>query len=336
MTLNPIQKYIFRKVKWYIATLFVALSLNFILPRLGSSSPINTVLSKKQNRMSDEQYKIVKDFHIQKFNLDKPIYIQFFKYLTRVLKFDLGESFIHEKKVWLIIKEALPWSLSLQLLSIFFGYLLGNILGVTAAYKKGIYDKILYPISLFLMSIPYFCLGIVFVYFLGIKSRFFPAMGGYSFDMNPGLNLSFFMSLIYHFTLPFLTLVFVLMGGQAISMRSMAINELGSGYVKYSKALGAKDNQIIKYVFKNAILPQLSNLALALGFAIGGSLLTEIVFSYPGLGSVLYSAIKESDYPVIQAGTLIITLIMLTMNLSVDILIGCIDPRVRAAQESEE
>lgn len=286
--------------------------------------------------MSDEQYEVVKALYTQKFDLDKPLYIQFSRYLIKILKFDLGKSFVRDKKVWTIIKEALPWSLALQLLSILFGYMLGNILGVAAAYKRGVYDKVLYPISLFLMSIPYFCLGIILVYFLGIKSQFFPAMGGYSFDLNPGLNFAFLNSLIYHFVLPFLTLVFVLMGGQAIGMRSMAIYELDSGYVKYSKALGAKDSQIIKYVFKNAMLPQLTSLALALGFAIGGSLLIEIVFSYPGLGSVLYSAITESDYPVIQAGTLIITVIMLTMNLSVDILIGFIDPRVRAAQESEE
>lgn len=335
MSLSPINKYLLRKVKWYVATLFVALTLNFVLPRIGPSSPIDTVLAKSKVRMTDEQFNIVQAYYAEKYDLDKPVILQYLLYVVRTLKMDLGESIIHKRPVWDILKEALPWTLALQILSIFSGYLLGNILGVAAAYKRGVYDRLLYPTSMFLMSIPYFCLGIIFVYYLGIKVQLFPAMGGYAFDLNPGLNFRFIGSLIYHFILPYTTLTLVLMGGQAIGMRSMAIYELGAGYVKYCKALGAKDWQIVKYVFKNAMLPQLTNLAMALGFAIGGSLLTEIVFSYPGIGMKLYTAIRESDYPVIQAGTLIVAITMLTMNLSVDLLLGFFDPRVRAAQENE-
>lgn len=335
MSLSPIKKYLFRKVKWYIATLFVALSLNFILPRIGSSSPVDTVLSKSKLRMTDEQYNKVKAYYVEKFDLDKPVLVQYMLYILKTITLDMGESFVHKKPVWKMLKEALPWTIALQLLSIISGYVLGNILGATAAYKRGVYDKVFYPTSLFLMSIPYFCLGIILVYYLGIKTQVFPAMGGYAFDLNPGINLRFFGSVIYHFILPYSTLTLVLMGGQAIGMRSMAIYELGSGYVKYSKALGARDSQIIKYVFKNAMLPQLTNLALTLGFAIGGSLLTEIVFSYPGIGMTLYNAIIENDYPVLQAGAIIVTATMLTMNLFVDFFIGILDPRVRAAQEKD-
>lgn len=333
MSFSPLQKYIARKVKWYVVTLFVAISLIFILPQLTPSDPIETVLAKNKVRMTEEQYSIVEKYYAQKFELDKPIYMQYIKFLFKTITMDLGESFVHEKMVWSILTEALPWTLALQLLSIIFGYLLGNILGVAAAYKRGVYDKVLYPMSLFLMSIPYFCLGIIFVYFLGIKSRVFPAMGAYAFDLLPSVSFRFVGSVIYHYTLPFITITLVLMGGQAISMRSLAIYELGSGYVKYSKMLGAKDSQIVKYVFKNAMLPQLTNLALALGFAIGGSLLIEIVFSYPGLGSVLYAAVKESDYPVIQAGALLVTIIVLTMNFVVDIVAGFLDPRIKANLE---
>lgn len=335
MILNPFKKYFFKKVKWYIATLFIVITLNFLLPRIGSSNPVNTVLAQRELRLTDEQYHTAEIYYAEKFDLDKPLYIQYLNYLIKTVKLDLGESFVHDCSVWEILREAMPWTIALQLMSIISGFIFGNIIGAAAAYKRRVYDKLLYPASLFFMSIPYFCLGIILVYYLGIKMQIFPAMGGYAFDLNPGFNMKFTGSILYHFILPYTTLTLVFMGGNAISMRSMAIYELGAGYVKYAKALGAKDSQVLRYVFKNSMLPQLTNLALALGFAIGGSLLTEIVFSYPGIGMALYNAIKESDLPVIQSGVLIVTIIMLTMNLTIDLVTGIFDPRVRASQENE-
>lgn len=335
MALNPFKKYLLKKVKWYVATLFIAITLNFLLPRIGSSNPVNTVLAKRELRLTDEQYHTAEVYYAERLDLDKPLYTQYVNYLMKTLKFDLGESFIHDCSVWEILKEAIPWTVALQVMSIISGFVFGNLIGAAAAYKRSVYDKLLYPVSLFFMSIPYFCLGIILVYYLGIKMQIFPAMGGYSFNINPGFNITFIGSVLYHFILPYITLTLVLMGGNAIGMRSMAIYEMGAGYVKYAKALGAKDSQVLRYVFKNAMLPQLTNLALAIGFALGGSLLTEIVFSYPGIGVALYNAIKESDLPVIQAGILIVTIIMLTMNLSIDVLSGIFDPRVRISQEND-
>jgi peptide/nickel transport system permease protein len=342
--LSGFQRYFFKRLLWYMLTFVVAISLNFILPRLGQSNPVDTIIRKVHTPgMTSKDYKKRYEEFMVKFGLmDKngkktTIISQFFAYVGTTLKGDLGVSFAkYPKSVWDILKDALPWSLGLQVPSIVLGYILGNLLGALAAYKRGVYDKVFYPFSLFLMSVPYFCLGIILVYLFGISLEIFPANGGYAMDLIPSFSFEYFASVLYHYTLPFATMVLVFIGGQAIGMRSMAIYELGTDYVKYAKMLGVRERTIVWYVIRNAMLPQLTGLALALGFAIGGALLIEIVFSYPGVGMALYSAILEMDYPVIQAGILIVTVSLLIMNFMIDILIGLLDPRVRLAHESRE
>jgi peptide/nickel transport system permease protein len=135
-----------------------------------------------------------------------------------------------------------------------------------------------------------------------------------------------------HYFLPFISLVVVFVGGQAVGMRSMAIYELGTDYVNYARGLGVNDGRVVKYIFRNAMLPQVTGLALSLGTLVGSALITEVVFSYPGVGTLLFSAIRQNDYPIIQGITLLITIAVLTMNFLIDILYGVIDPRIRAAQ----
>jgi len=342
--LSGFQRYFFKRLGWYLLTFVVAISLNFILPRLGPSNPVDTIMHKVHTPgMTSKDYKKRYEEFMKKFGLmdsdgkKTTIISQFFTYVSTTLKGDLGVSFAkYPKTVWDIIKSALPWSLGLQIPSIVLGYLLGNLLGALAAYKRGVYDRIFYPFSLFLMSVPYFCLGIILVYIFGISTQLFPSSGGYAMNLLPTFSMEYFGSVLYHYALPFLTMVLVFVGGQAIGMRSMSIYELGTDYVKYAKMLGVKERTIIGYVIRNAMLPQLTGLALALGFAIGGALLIEIVFSYPGVGLALYTAILEMDYPVIQAGVLIVTVSLLIMNFIIDILIGLLDPRVRIAHEARE
>jgi peptide/nickel transport system permease protein len=342
--LSGFQRYFLKRLGWYLLTFVVAISLNFILPRLGPSNPVDTIMQRVHTPgMTAKDYKKRYEEFMVKFGLmDKngrktSLISQFFTYVGTTLRGDLGVSFAkYPKTVWDILKNALPWSLGLQVPSIVLGYILGNILGALAAYKRGVYDRVFYPLSLFLMSIPYFCLGIVLVYVFGIAFEIFPPSGGYAMNLLPNFSLEYFGSVLYHYTLPFATMVLVFVGGQAIGMRSMSIYELGTDYVKYAKMLGVRERTIVGYVIRNAMLPQLTGLALALGFAIGGALLIEIVFSYPGVGLALYTAILEMDYPVIQAGVLIVTVSLLVMNFMIDILIGLLDPRVRIAHESRE
>ena len=329
-------KYFGKRGGWYLATLLVAIALNFALPRFGPSNPIDTIMTKLSSPgMDSRQYLKLYDQYMKEFHLDKPLVVQFFHYLKMVLMGDLGVSFTHHPLgVSEILKKGILWTLALQLPAIILGWIIGNVLGVLAAYHRGIFDKILYPFSLFFSSIPYFCFAMVLAFLFAIQFEIFPPMGAYDLGLIPGWSWAFIGSLFSHYTLPFLSLLLILIGGQAIGMRSMAIYELGTDYVKYLKQMGTQESLIVRYIFRNAMLPQLTGLALSLGLMIGGALITEIVFSYPGLGMVLFNAIRENDYPVIQGCTLWITLGVLIANFVVDIIVGLVDPRVQLGEAS--
>lgn len=221
----------------------------------------------------------------------------------------------------------------MQLPAITLGWLLGNILGAVAAYRKGIYDKGILPLFLFFSNVPAFGMAIILLFTFAVNLKWFPTSGGYGFDLIPNFSWTFFKSILYHYQLPFWLIVFITIGGQAIGMRSMSIYELNADYVKYSRFLGIKDKKITGYVFRNAMLPQITGLAMSIGTMIGGALVAEIIFSYPGLGTTILSAIKGRDYPLISACTLIITIMVLLANLFVEILYGVIDPRIKASQQ---
>ena len=220
----------------------------------------------------------------------------------------------------------------LQFPAIIIGWLIGNTLGALAAYLKGWYDKALMPLSIFASGMPAFGMAIVLLVIFGVKLHWFPISGGYGFDMIPNFSWAFIWSVIVHYMLPFWSIVLIIIGGQAIGMRSMAIYELNSDYVKYSRFMGIKDSKIIQYVFRNAMLPQITGLALAIGTMVGGALIAEIIFSYPGLGYTLLNGIMGQDYPLISATTLIITVMVLAATFAIEILYGFIDPRIKAAQ----
>jgi peptide/nickel transport system permease protein len=205
------------------------------------------------------------------------------------------------------------------------------------AYRKGIFDRVFFPVFLFMSAIPAFGFAYVNVYFFSNLLHLFPGSLAYSFEMIPNWgNPAFILSVLNHYRLPFLTMVLVAIGGQSLGMREMSIYELNADYVKYSRFMGIKDQKIVWYVFRNAMLPQINGLALSLGTMIGGNLIAEIVFSYPGLGTTMFTAIRNQDFPLISGCTLIITLTVLAANFIVDIICGVIDPRVRMVQQEEE
>ena len=176
-------------------------------------------------------------------------------------------------------------------------------------------------------------MAVVLLWVFGIQLKIAPTSGGYGFDMIPNMSWTFVKSVIAHYQLPFWSIVLITIGGQAIGMRSMSIYELNADYVKYSRFLGIRDSKIVGYVFHNAMLPQITGLALSLGTMIGGALVAEIIFSYPGLGTTILAATTGQDYPLLSACTLIITIMVLIANLVVELLYGVIDPRVKAAQQ---
>jgi peptide/nickel transport system permease protein len=348
---HPTLRHILGRAGWYLATFLVALTLNFVLPRLGDASPVDVIMAKASGNLDVKAAQQKEEGYLKEFGLvevdeggeivrdkaGKPVpatlLSQFVNYLGMSLRGDLGTSILqHPKPVSEIIKGALPWTLALQLPTIVLGWIFGNLLGALAAYRRGWFDKLLYPIALLASAIPAFCAGILLVYLFGIRLEWFPAVGGYDEGLIPALSVQFFTSASYYYVLPFFSIFLIVVGGQAIGMRSMCIYELGTDYVKYAKLLGIKERKILLYMFRNAMLPQLTGLALALGAMVGGALVAEMIFSYPGLGLAILSAIQGNDYPLITGCTLLITVCVLVANFSVDLLIGVLDPRIRASQ----
>ena len=182
-----------------------------------------------------------------------------------------------------------------------------------------------------MMAAPYFCVALIILYVFGVRLHWFPPMGAYSDGTLIGLNISFVGSALYHFFLPFISLFLVLVGGQAIAMRSMVRSEMEKGYLAFARQMGLPDKKVVQAVVRNALLPQLTTLSMALGLMVGGTLLVEIIFSYPGMGMVLLDAVHKSDYPVIQATVLIVTVNVLVLNLLIDMLVVNLDPRLKVS-----
>jgi len=345
---HPTLRYVLHRGGWYLLTFMVAVTINFFLPRLGTSNPVDIIMGKvgagTKEAAKEKEEAYLKEFglvqvndagEILRDNAGKPLKAsslqQFGVYLKMSLKGDLGTSFQkYPKKVMDVILEAVPWTLALQLPTILFGWIVGNLLGALAAYRRGAFDKIFFPLALLISSFPFFVFGMLLVYYFSVVLGWFPAMGGYSGELVPNFSFTFFSSVAYYYVLPFFSIFMILAGGQAIGMRSMGIYELGTDYIKYAKWLGLKETKILMYLFRNAMLPQLTGLALSLGTMIGGALITEMIFSYPGLGMAMLSAIQNNDYPMIQGCTLLVTVSVLIANFTVDIMIGFLDPRVKA------
>jgi len=328
------RKYFGKKIIWFILTLFIAFILNFLLPRMMPADPVANIMSKTARGLNDAAAtKAMYDNYVKIFGLDKPLVVQFFTYVNNAIHGDFGQSFTqYPRKVTDIISNAILWTIGLQLPAIIVGWLLGNILGALAAYIRKGFDKVLMPLSLFLSCVPAFGMAVILLGIFATNLKIAPTGGGYGYDLIPNFSWTFVKSVISHYQLPFWSIVVISIGGQAIGMRSMSIYELNADYVKYSRFLGIKDRKIVGYVFRNAMLPQVTGLALSLGTMIGGALVAEIIFSYPGLGSTMLSAVTSSDYPVLSATTLIITIMVLIATFVIDIIYGFIDPRVKAAQ----
>ena len=336
--MKGIQKYLLKKFAWYLVTLFAAVILNFILPRLIPGNPIQTLVSNMATGFMDfAAVQAVYVAYMEMFGLDKPIIQQFFIYVGNVFRGNLGTSFIQfPRTVSDIIGSSIHWTLMLQIPAIITGWFLGNALGALAGYRKGVFEKVFFPFFLYMSAIPAFGLAYVNVYFFAVKLDIFPGSLGYAFDMLPNWRSpAFILSVLNHYRLPFFTMVLVAIGGQSLGMRQMSIYELNADYVKYSRLMGIKDRKIVWYVFRNAMLPQITGLALMLGTMIGGNLIAEIVFSYPGIGTTIFTAIRGQDYPVISGCTLMISVMVLAANFIVDIICGVIDPRVRMTQQEE-
>jgi len=332
--LKGYRKYFLNKLGWYGVTLVCAFILNFILPRLMPGDPVSAIVSRLAQGMTNTAgVQAIYQQYAELFGTNRPMLEQFFLYIRNVAQGDFGFSFSqYPRTVADVIRSSILWTVALQFPAIIVGWLIGNTLGALAAYLKGGFDKLLMPVSIFISNFPAFGMAVILMVIFGVNLKWFPTSGGYGFDLIPSFTWDFIWSVIVHYQLPFWSIVLIAIGGQAIGMRSMSIYELNADYVKYARFMGIKDRKIVGYVFRNAMLPQITGLALSIGTMVGGALVAEIIFSYPGLGSTILTAVLGQDYPLISATTLIITMMVLSANFLIEILYGFIDPRIKATQ----
>lgn len=334
MRMKGYRKYFGKKLFWFIVTFIAAVLLNFILPRLMPGDPVAVITARTARNVSDvSAVKQIYASYAEQFGTNKSMWEQFVIYVSNAAHGNFGLSFSqYPRPVKDIVLSALPWTVGLQFPAIIVGWLLGNLLGALAAYIRKGFDKVLMPLSLFFSSIPAFAMAVILLVLFAINLKVAPISGGYSYDMIPNFSWNFVKSIITHYQLPFWSIVLTAIGGQALGMRSMSIYELNADYVKYARFLGIRDKKIVRYVFRNAMLPQVTGLALSIGTMVGGALVAEIIFSYPGLGTTILQGIKMADYPLISATTLIITVMVLIATFVLDLIYAFIDPRVKASQ----
>jgi len=326
-----VRRYFGRKLFTYMLTFFVAVTVDWMIPRFMPGDPVQSMLSRVSVR--PEAAQVMYTHYTEAFGLDKPIWQQYANFWGALFRGDLGTSiYVFGQPVRTVIQHALPYTLALLLPAILLSWLAGNKFGAFAARSK-ILDNTVLPIGYILTATPYMWLGILLAWAFGIVWGLFPVSGAYSFALAPAWSWLFIKSALHHWFLPFISLFLVMFGGWAIGMRNMIIYELESDYSHYLEALGAPRKLVRKYAFRNAMLPQLTGLALQLGVIVGGALVTEIVFAYPGLGSLVLAAIQNEDYFLLQGVFLFIIVGVLAANFIIDVVYVLVDPRTRTGMQ---
>ncbi len=325
------RRYFSRKLIIYLFTFFVAVTIDWLIPRFMPGNPVDLLISRaglRGNAVS-QMY----TYYMEAFGLNLPIWKQYLNFWVAIFHGDLGTSiFLFPTPVTKVIANALPYDIALLIPSILASWFAGNKFGAFAARSKRL-DNTLLPLGYILTATPYMWLGILIAWFFGIILQVFPIAGGYSFSMRPNLSFLFIWSLFQHWFLPCLSLFIVQFGGWAIGMRNLIIYELEADYSHFLEALGAPKSLIRKYAFNNAMLPQLSGLALQLGVIVTGALATEVVFSYPGIGYLILQAIHNEDYFLLQGCFLYVVIGVLLANFIIDIVYVMVDPRTRTGMQ---
>lgn len=314
-----------------IGTLWVAVTVNFLIPRMMPGNPVEAMMARFHERGALNP-SAMRAISLMLGISHGPWYQQYLQYLNQVLHFNFGVSYTYfPYTVTYMIAHALPWTLGLVGVSTIISFVLGTGIGIIAAMRRGkAADGLLTTISSFTNTFPYFWLGLVALYFLAFIVHIFPISGGYNAADTVSLSWTFIRSIIHHAILPAFTIVVSSIGGWALGMRNNMINTLGEDYVLLANAKGLKQGWISwMYLARNALLPNITGFAMALGFVVGGSLLVEIVFGYPGIGNLLYQAVINEDYPLMQGLFLIIVVCVLLANFFADLVYVLIDPRVR-------
>ncbi|MFG2052557.1 ABC transporter permease [Micromonospora sp. NPDC048930] len=322
-------RFLLQRMAFYLFTAWAAITLNFFIPRLVPGDPVQSLISRNQGRISADAIQSLRVL----FGLDKNenVWEQYLDYWKQLFHGDLGLSFtFFPTPVSTVIGDSLPWTVCLVGITTIVSFLLGTALGVGAGWRRGSWIDGLLPATTFLSSIPYFWLGLVAIAVFTGPGSFFPSSGGYEPGLVPAFDQYFIPSAIQHSVLPAATILVSSMSGWILSMRNMMVTVSSEDYITVAHAKGLPERRVaLSYAARNALLPNVSGFALSLGFIVGGTLLVEIVFSYPGLGYQLFQAVGYKDYPLMQGIFLIITISVLVANLLADVAYLLLDPRTR-------
>jgi len=326
--------YLGRRAGFYLVTAVAACTLNFIIPRFMPGDPVRTLVDKLERQTGQpatpEQIASFRAFFGDPTaNLGQ----QYLDYWGRLLHFDLGVStHFYPMPVMAIIGAALPWTLLLAGSAVILAFTIGVAIGAIVGMKPGRWaDTIVLPLGAFAGALPPFWIAMLLIYFVAFRTGWFPLSGVYSTTVEPGFNLAFVLSVLHHGFLPLVATISASAGFWVLQMRNMTVTTVTEDYVLLARAKGlSRARVVLRYAARNALLPPITNLATALGGVVGGLLFTELVFGYPGVGTVLVQSVAAKDFPVMQGVFLMVTLSILLGNFIADSLYVVLDPRTRS------
>ena len=325
--------YIFRRFLIFLVVVWAAATFNFLLPRLGGVNPVREKLIAQASLSGSVQAGLedmIAEFEA-KFGIDQPLWKQYLTYLSDMSRFDFNYSIVnYPRRVADMIAEAIPWTIALLLTTTILAFLIGNFLGALMAWPNTPkFLSYIMPPILMMTAIPYFLLGLILVYVFGFYLGVFPMFGGYTPGTIPTLTWRFVSDVIWHSMLPALSILLVGLGFWAMGMRAMMVMTQGEDYVIYADAMGLRDTTIFtRYAIRNALLPQVTALALSLGGIVGGAVLVEVIFGYPGIGTVLYQGIRGADYFLVQGIVFVVIVSIGLATFVLDIVYPLLDPRI--------
>jgi peptide/nickel transport system permease protein len=325
--------YLLPRLGAFLLIVWAAATINFIVPRLSSVDPVRERMLQAVSvggASGQSMEEVVKSYEAR-FGLDQPLWKQYVRYLWDMVRFDFGISITRfPTRVSAMILDALPWTLVLVTVSTLIAFAIGSLFGALLAWPRSPrWIRLLAPPLLTLSAIPYYLLGLTLIYFFAFQWRLFPLGGGYEIGTSPGWSWQFIRDAARHSILPALSIVLASLGFWALGMRGMMVTVQGEDYVTLAEAKGLKPRRIfLRYALRNAILPQTTALALALGHVASGAVLVEVVFGYPGVGSLLFQAIRTFDYTVIYGITFLVIVSIGVATLILDLMLPLLDPRI--------
>ncbi len=325
-------RFVLRRAGFFLLTLWAAVTLNFFLPRMMPGNPAIAMMAKFHGRLSGQALVALET--IFGVNTHESLLAQYVHYLGDIFTGNFGTSlFFFPSPVSQVVRTAIFWTLGLVGLTTIVAFLLGTGVGIVAAWRRGgLLDSIAPPVLVITSAIPYFWVGMMFIMIFGLKLGWLPWSGGADIAAVPGWNASYIGNVLEHAILPALALLITTIGTWTLIMRNNMVTTLAEDYVRMARAKGLPARRIMfDYAARNAVLPNLTGFAMSLGFVVGGAILIEYVFNYPGVGYMLLQAVQNEDYPLMQALFLLITVAVLVAILLADIATAIFDPRTRTA-----